>query len=99
MAKNTLANARDKRLGFGPGREDPLEEEIHSSISYLGDPIDGGAWWATPWSHKKSDTSEHTCVRAQAHSQYGWMPLATGLLIAGNSCIPKQALLGTHGFF
>ena len=31
------------------GREDPLEKEMatHSSIQYLGNPMDRGAWWAT----------------------------------------------------
>ena len=30
------------------GQEDPLEKEmaIHSSILALGNPMDGGAWWA-----------------------------------------------------
>ena len=22
--------------------------------------MDSGAWWATPWGHKESDTTEHT---------------------------------------
>ena len=32
-----------------PGQEDPLEKEMatHSSNSYLGNPMDRGAWWAT----------------------------------------------------
>ena len=30
------------------GQEDPLEKEMasHSSILALGNPMDGGAWWA-----------------------------------------------------
>ena len=45
------------------GWEDPLEEGMatHSSILAWRIPMDGGAWWATVWGRKESDTTEqHT---------------------------------------
>ena len=38
------------------GREDPLEEEVATHSSILGDPTDRGAWWAPV--HRVSN-SEH----------------------------------------
>ena len=45
------------------GWENPLEEGMatHSSILAWRIPMDRGAWWATVWGHKESDTTEqHT---------------------------------------
>ena len=39
--KNPSANARSL------GREDPLEKEMATHSSILGNPMDRGAWWAT----------------------------------------------------
>ena len=36
------------------GQEDPLEKGMatHSSILIWENPMDRGAWWYSPWSHK-----------------------------------------------
>ena len=41
-------------------QEDLLEKEIatHFSILAWRIPMDIGAWWASPWGHKESDTTE-----------------------------------------
>ena len=65
MVKNLPGNAGDKRdlgsiLGSGGspggGHGNPLQ------CSWLGNPLDRGAWWATnsPWGHTGSDTTEAT---------------------------------------
>ena len=38
----------------GGGHGNPLR------YSYLENPMDRGAWWASPWGHKESDTTEVT---------------------------------------
>ena len=40
------------------GREDPLEEEMANPLQYsfLGNPMDKGAWWATVHGVPKSQT-------------------------------------------
>ena len=45
--------------------EDPLEEGMatHSSILPWRIPMDRGAWQATVWDHKESDTTERLSVR------------------------------------
>ena len=50
------------------GWEDPLEKEIatHFSILAWRIPMDIGAWWASPWGHKESDTAEQLST-AQGH--------------------------------
>ena len=50
------------------GLEDPLEEGMATHFSILGleNPMARGAWWASPWGHKESDTTEVTYV----HSSY-----------------------------
>lgn len=62
--KNPLANTRvteDAEVG-SLGREDSLEEEMATPFQLfcLVNPTDRGrgAWWATAWGHKKSDTAE-----------------------------------------
>ena len=61
MVKNLPASAGDLRdadsiLGLerspGGGRGSPLH------YSYLENPMDRGAWWASPWDHKDLDTTE-----------------------------------------
>ena len=57
MVKNLLTNAGDKGLILGSGRSpgegngNPLQD------SCLGNPNDGGAWWATVHGVTKSDTT------------------------------------------
>ena len=53
------------------GQEDPLEEGMatHSSILAWRIPMDRGAWWATPWDRKESDTTEVT-QHAIMHDEY-----------------------------
>ena len=48
----------------GEGNGDPLQ------YSWLGDPIDRGAWWA-PWGHKESGTIEgtHTHIHVLAYPE------------------------------
>ena len=50
------------------GWEDPLEVgmETHSSILARRILMDGGAWWATVWGRKESDTSQWVST-AQPH--------------------------------
>ena len=50
------------------GLEDPLEEGMATHFSILGleNPMARGAWWASPWGHKESDTTEVT----YEHSSY-----------------------------
>ena len=58
MVKNLTVNAGD--FGFNPwvrkipcgGNGNPLQ------YSCLGNPMDRGAWRATPWGHKESDMTE-----------------------------------------
>ena len=42
------------KISPAEGNDNPLQD------SCLGNPTDGGAWWATysPWGHKESDTAE-----------------------------------------
>ena len=61
MIKNLPANAEDARdVGSIPGMgRYPGEGNGNPfQYSFLGNPMDRGAWWASPWSHKKSDTTE-----------------------------------------
>ena len=40
------------------GLEDPLEKEMAThSVFCLENPMDRGAWWASPWGHKELDTT------------------------------------------
>ena len=43
------------------GWEDPPGKGNGNPLQYfcLENPMDRGAWWATPWSHKESNTTEH----------------------------------------
>ena len=56
VVKNLPANAGD--VGSIPGLEDPMEEEMatHSSVLTLGNPRDGGAWWASVYGVAQSRT-------------------------------------------
>ena len=73
VLKNLAANARDTRdKGFIPGWErspgggngNPLQ------YSYLGSPMDRGAWWATVHGVAKSWTrlTEHTYTHIHTHT-------------------------------
>ena len=52
------------------GLEDPLEEGMatHSSILAWKIPMDRGAWWATVYEVRESDTTERLSVRARTHT-------------------------------
>ena len=41
------------------GGEDPLEKEMatYSNILAWKNPMNRGAWWASPWGHEESDTT------------------------------------------
>ena len=67
MVKSPPANAGDGGLisgwGISPGEENgnPLQ------YSFLGNPMDRGAWQATdPWSHKESNITEQLNDNKQA---------------------------------
>ena len=51
------------------GWEDFLEEDIATPLQYscLENPMDRGAWPASPWGHKKSNTTERLSTYAQMH--------------------------------
>ena len=45
----------------GEGNGNPLQ------YSCLENPMDRGAWWATPWGRKESDTTEQLNFHFQRH--------------------------------
>ena len=47
-----LGSIPESRRSPGEGNGNPLQ------CSCLENPMDRGAWWASPWGHKKSDTTE-----------------------------------------
>ena len=58
--EESACNAGDPGSIPGPGRC-PGEGNGNSlQYSFLGNPMDGGAWWATysPWGSKESDMTE-----------------------------------------
>ena len=61
VVKNPLANAGDARdLGSVSGsRKSPGGNATPIQYYCLENSMDRGAWWASPWSHKKSDMTEH----------------------------------------
>ena len=42
----------------GSGRSSGEENGNPLQHSFLGNPMDRGAWQASPWGHKESDTTE-----------------------------------------
>ena len=59
MIENVPANARNMDLSPGPGRSPGEGNGNPLQYSYLGNPMDRGAWWATsPWGCKESDSTE-----------------------------------------
>ena len=61
MVKNTPASAGDARdSGSILGQEDPLEEEMATHASILAWKIPWTEELGRRWSHKESDTTEHT---------------------------------------
>ena len=59
-SKASACNVGDPGSIPGPGRC-PGEGNGNSlQYSFLGNPMDGGAWWATysPWGRKESDMTE-----------------------------------------
>ena len=58
MVQASVCNTGD--LGSIPGSGRSPEEGNGNQPQYfcLENSMDGGAWWASPWGHKKSDTTE-----------------------------------------
>ena len=50
-----------------PSWEDSLEKGTGNPLqySYLDNPMDRGAWWATAHGVAESDATEHTCMSVQ----------------------------------
>ena len=86
MAKNPPASAGDSRgAGSIPGSaRSPGEGTAAHSIQYacLGNPMDGGAWWATVHGVAELDTAELLSTRIQEKrvSIQGWRAVRLGLL-------------------
>ena len=67
VVRNPPENAGDTDMGSIPGLErsprggngNPLQ------YSYLDNPMDRGAWWATAHGVAESDATEHTCMSVQ----------------------------------
>ena len=69
MVKNLPVNAGDYRdLSSFPGLGRSPGEGKGNLLQYpyLENPMDRGAWWASPWSRTESDMAEHTQARAEA---------------------------------
>ena len=59
LAKNLPANAGDTGSISGLGRSPGEGNGYPLQYSYLKNPTDRGAWWATvPWGHKVLDMTE-----------------------------------------
>ena len=59
MVKNLLANTGDVGSILGSGRSPGKENGNRFQYSYLRNPMDRGAWWATVLGvAKKSDTTD-----------------------------------------
>ena len=63
MVKNLPANAGD--AGSIPESGESPGGGIGNPLQYscLGDPKDGGAWWATVHGAEESDMTEDTCMQ------------------------------------
>ena len=63
--KNLLANAGDAGSIPGHRRSPGGGNGSLLQYSYLGNPVDRGAWQGySPWGHKELDTTEHACIQA-----------------------------------
>ena len=63
QVNNPLANGEDKgNTGSIPGSGRHLGGGNGNPLQYssLENPLDRGAWWASPWGRKESDITEHT---------------------------------------
>ena len=61
VVNNLPANARAMRdVGSIPGSERSPEEGNGNLFQYscLGNPVDRGVWWASPWGSQNSDMTE-----------------------------------------
>ena len=65
MVKNPPANARDTDSILGSGRSPEERNDKPLQHSYMSNPMDTGAWWATVHRAAKSDITEvaftHAC--------------------------------------
>ena len=64
-SKESVCNAGDTGdMGVIPGSGRSPGEGNSNPLQYscLDNPMDSGAWQASPRGHKESDTSEHTCT-------------------------------------
>ena len=68
--KNLSANARDAGLILRSGRSPGGRHDNPLQYSSLGNPMDRGAWWASLWGQKESNTTDmteqarmHTCMQ------------------------------------
>ena len=62
VVKNLPANERDAKDAAELGRSPGVGNGNPLQYSCLENCLDGGTWQATsPWGHKESDMSEHTC--------------------------------------
>ena len=59
------------------GWEDPLEEGMaaHSSILAWRIHVNPGAWWASPWGQKESDTTEWLSTALCLYDHFFYSPL------------------------
>ena len=73
VVKNPPAKGKDTRdAGSIPGSDDPLEQEMQSTPIFLrGNPMDGGAWWATDCGVAKSQTQLRAPVHTRAYEHWG----------------------------
>ena len=54
MVKNPPASAGDEGWIPGLGRSPGEENDNLLQYSCLGNPMGRGAWWASPWGHKRA---------------------------------------------
>ena len=62
--KGSVGDAKDMSLMLGLGRVSGEGNGNPLQYSCLGNPMDRGAWWASPSVVEESDEAEHTCPLA-----------------------------------
>ena len=68
VVKNLPANVRGVSLILGSGRSPGGGNGKPLQCSCLENPVDRGAWWATVWGRKESDTTEQLSHISPLHS-------------------------------